>query len=420
MKYEQWINKINKLNLNITTKTSIVDFLSEYATDDTLDFIQINNIQLENAFYNINNYKPLTICLDIEFQSIFSETENLYNEYILIDDIVRFIRELGALFFIRDVNMKLYYIGYIFIGFKSLEEFKCDSNYIKLIGSKFSTVSNKTKNNMVKIESTFTVENIMTPLYNENIFDQHKKWVKLVDNVVGQLNDNYLIKKFIADEMRNNIIRTVISFKNMAKYKDVAIKLKYIERQLSKVQHQVYRKSLIKNDQDVFDRIHNLYWSDKEVRERVNVMSDNYSKFMNLFRGLESQAILVLKGKMDIVALKNSCRLVTGSDFLSLSNYYDIETFNGFSSLHFKSSQLENTFIGLSKLKEYNTVKPFFDKIFKSVGNKAHNPVVDSLFTIIVAVMINIVLNNGMGKIGGQYDKLYYEYKAQYLQLKKN
>ena len=59
----------------------------------------------------------------------------------------------------------------------------------------------------------------------------------------------------------------------------------------------------------------------------------------------------------------------------------------------FGNAKLETTYKGLIKSKLYHNVfKNFFTKIMKQIGEKAHNPVTDSLFTIIIALMINSIL----------------------------
>ena len=109
---------------------------------------------------------------------------------------------------------------------------------------------------------------------------------------------------------------------------------------------------------------------------------------------------------------------------------YDIETFNGFSKMYFNNAQLDTTYYGLTKTDIYNRfAKSFFDDIVKEIGEKAHNPVTDSLFTIIVAVAMNLIINEYFtkGQKGGynintnnanKYANAYYKYMLQYMDMK--
>lgn len=134
---------------------------------------------------------------------------------------------------------------------------------------------------------------------------------------------------------------------------------------------------------------------------------------MELMESIIKDSILVIKGKQDIIAIKNSFTLVLNRSGPTMDNNYDIETFNGFSKNMFDSSQLEETYKNIIKYDSYHqtNAKAIFDEIKKDIGDKAHNPVVDSLFTIVVAVVINIGLNEFFSKkrmIGGTNDRFKY------------
>jgi hypothetical protein len=117
---------------------------------------------------------------------------------------------------------------------------------------------------------------------------------------------------------------------------------------------------------------------------------------------------------MDLIALRNMSMLIQNED-IDFEHYYDIETFNGFSNFQYKSSQLENTYKGLIETNIYKTIaKPFFDNIIDDIGDKAHNPATDSFFTIVVAVTMNLIINDYPENKKGGYSK----YKSRYLSLK--
>ena len=65
MEIKEWTNNINKLELNSDLKINIISFFKEFSNNLSFSFIPITDEHTANAFYNVNNYKPLSICLDI-------------------------------------------------------------------------------------------------------------------------------------------------------------------------------------------------------------------------------------------------------------------------------------------------------------------------------------------------------------------
>lgn len=132
-----------------------------------------------------------------------------------------------------------------------------------------------------------------------------------------------------------------------------------------------------------------IYWDDPLVKERT-LNLQQAKEFLNLFLSLSNKSIFVLKGQSDIKVIKNQYfsffNIVKHNIF---KNIYDIELFNGFSNFFFGRATLEKTFIGLTELPIYKQCA-FFNKYISNL--KAHNPVSDSFYTIVVAVIINLVL----------------------------
>jgi len=383
MDFEEWKYKINSLNFSL--KSYIVDIFKDFHHPTSLSFIPITDSNLISSFNNINNYKPITLCLDIEFQSAITNS----NKYILTqtikkDNVAKFIRELGMLFFIKDQELNIYYIGHLFLNFESLTKLGFDLKSIKLIGSKYATTVEDVYNKMNHLEDNFKLK---------------------PDN---KLRNNYLFQTLLPKHKRQTILDKLSDPEQ----------LNYVNRQLTQIQHEIYGKYLKDKDYDIFTELNNLYWGDSLVKDRLVLMENKYDVFIELLTHIIDNSVLVIKGKLDIIAIKNSFMLIS-KQMIDINYYYDIETFNGFSNTHYKSSQLENTYKGLIETDVYKDIaKPLFDEIIVNIGNKAHNPVVDSLFTIVVAVVMNLGLNNYFVKKGG-YNREYKKYKTRYLQLKK-
>src|SRR5579885_1261526 len=130
MDIKKWKKKIMNLQIYDDIKNNLINFFELFHSENSLSFIKIKDPNLNTAFNNINNYKSLSICLDIEFQaSLIKKNTNKYTIFQNEkgDDTAKFIREIGILFFAKQVigsNENIwYYIGHIFVNFDSLENY---------------------------------------------------------------------------------------------------------------------------------------------------------------------------------------------------------------------------------------------------------------------------------------------------------
>jgi hypothetical protein len=280
----------------------------------------------------------------------------------------------------------------------------------------------------MRIEKEFHLENIL----------QDKS---LKGHITTYLNQNILFNDFIYEGPRQSILD--ITYK-MDHNKNVSnSELKYVTKQLSQIKFDIFGRYLQGDLLEKYLEIFNLYNNDQYVLKRKNVVKNmDYENFMNMFEDVLESSLLVIKGMRDIFALKNMYKLILNKD-INLYNYYDIETFNGFSHNFYKNSQLEETYNGLIQTKIYKGVaREFFNKITSNFENKkAHNPLVDSLFTIVVAITMNLAINtyftthqlvpiknsrnrkHGGGDhkiIVSDYYSKYIKYKTKYIELKTN
>jgi hypothetical protein len=400
MNYSNWKNKINELNIQDDVLENVLELFSKYSHNKSFSFIPITDEKLVSSFNNINNYKPLSICLDIEFQSsIVKGNKYIHTDHVHKEKAAKFIRELGMLFFLKDKSYNLYYIGSIFLNFKELSEFRgFHPKNIRLVSARYATVTDNTYDKMNSLEEMFHVENIVELLDptrdNKGQFKNDKNYQSLIRKISTQVYQNYLFERILPDKAQENIKEAFGHLFKATNLDGALSEIRYIKRQLNKIQFDVYAKFLDKTTLQNFRKINKYYWEDPLVKGRVRLMHNKYKDFMELFEDLSLDAVLVVKGKMDIIALKNMATLIIPYADFFLDNSYDIETFNGFSKTHYKGSQLEQTYKGLIKTKIYQGApKKLFDEIMKPIGEQAHNPVVDSLFSIIVAIVINLGLN---------------------------
>jgi len=378
-----WKSHINDLSITDTTKDLIISFFTIYKSDNSLNFIRIKEKHIILALNNINNYKPILLCMDAEFQASISG--------------IKYIKELGALFFIRDRNNMYYYIGYIFINFKSVTEYKIDIINLRPVYTTYSTVTKNTLTKMQENEKDFLLENIIDDKLTEKLFEDPNKFLKQVDKIINELNDNYIFTHIVSEKTKKNIMTSFEYVKKATTYEAVIKEINYIKKLLIKTKFDIYGTHLKSTNLYInFLKSHELYWNDKLVEKRIIKSNKD---FFELFSKISENSLFVVKGVQDFIACNNMVNLFKYDEKLNFDNYYDIETFNGLSNHLYLSSQLENTYKNIIKTKIYKQfVKPIFDIISSDIGNKAHNPVVDSLFTIIVAITINVGLNDYFSK----------------------
>lgn len=307
---------------------------------DKVQLIKIEDHKTVNAFRNINFNKPITVCFDIEFQHMLADYQSGYylsRERSLGETSAPFIRELGMLIFIHPYDEQLkdrevWFLGTIFVNFPPL-----------------------------------TVDVLETRLLvpdNLTVTDETLKKINLIF-------DKYF---FIDDGSNYDLYEQFCSSSSDPK------KIKYF----------IFGNMLDNERKKAFIDIYNLYYADELVIERINKIRDQEQNFLRLFSNIGKKCMFVVKGKVDIDAVQNSCKLYN-VDKVPFYNVYDIELFNNFSHMISSSAKLEDTYKALVKTTAF---KELNKKVFHYENQKAHNPVFDSLMTIVVAIIINIGLNN--------------------------
>ena len=375
MDFKKWEKKVSNLDIYDHVKTNIIHLFKICRSRDSLDFIKIKDPEISKIFYSLNNYKNILVCFDTEFQSAISNNKKYITAKNMKGDcIARFVRELGGLFFVKDCH-DWYYIGYIFINLSPLEAFGFKKKDLRHIESKYASVTNETLHIMEQNEESFHLERYIKM---DNICDLKKKLV-----------NDYIFKKIVDPHTKKKILKKI---ETLTRSTQPESDLRYIEKMLYKIQFEIYGKYL---NQELIDKLsisNDTYWNDSQVKERL--IKNQEDTFFDLFKEISNETIFLVKGKMDFIAMKNSQLLISGKNNINFDHYYDIETFNGFSSLVCKSSQLENTYNCLINKKYPSNIKKLLDQIKGSIGGiKAHNPLVDSYFTIVVAIIINSGLN---------------------------
>jgi len=367
------MEKIIIMNLlkSINIKPYIFDILTKLLSlvnKKNIKLIKLNDSQLNNSL-NMICFRDIILAYDIEFQNyIYNKPNYIINNTILFNNIM-LPRELGILIFIKDYQTKeWYYITDILINFPIYKQIK----KISLITSKYSTITDKNIKMMEKNELIF-MDDFFIELYLTKLNRLDK-----LDYFLN--NKQQMLFEIVYDLLPNN-------------YK------KYFIKQL------------------------NIYTNDSLVKKRI--LSKNKSiQFMKLFSSLLKYSVCVVKGSNDINSLINLCQIynIDSTNFKQIIKY-DIEIFNGLSKKLYGDAKLYTTFSNLKNSQYYINNLHELQFIFDSISNKEHNPVFDSIMTLIISLIINIILFNYLDnttQFGGKYKLKFidYVYFNKYKQLK--
>lgn len=289
----------------------------------------------------LNSITHLTsiFVFDIEFQTYMNEKHLL---------------EMGGILLIKKDNEWYYYGNF---------HFNCPpvSNIHKLnvIQSDYINVSKETEKEIIDIETNYlfykTLEKYRS---NEQIFYKYYKKIKS-SPIIKKRNLNL-------DMIKNNPDKII------KKLKDVSFTLK---------------KKDIGND--TFNKLWKLYLKDKYVKQRMFIPNKSWLK--SFYETLTS-SLLMVKGNMDLVAIDNLLKKYKLPILPKTIIVYDIAFFNDIFRKLCQSAKLENTY---NCIIEKNLLDPELNsdlkQIFKSlvlIDKKliAHNPLVDSFYTLIVGI----------------------------------
>jgi hypothetical protein len=344
MQIQKWLNKCAKLNIS----DHIIKFIQLFSNEYILS--AINNPIYNNALDAISNHLSIIISFDIEFQSyiISGKNDTSYKKYTNIrnDKYSDFIREFGMIIFAKSPTTNIwYFLGKIFVNFNKIG---IDILYSKIILSSVSDVSPATLLKMQKNEKPFRLD----VSHNKKIID-----LLMDGKPIKTHNINKKLKQ--------------LSFEIYGIYLD---------------KNKKYQNKIIKQSM--------LYYNDPIVKNRT-LTPELENKFMILFGNLADITYFVVKGKRDLHAVCNHYKYIfhTNECVIDFNTVFDIEFFNRISYNFLGSAQLEATFDGLI---QNNISYADFLHILTSDKYvlKAHNPITDSIWTLVIAMIIITVLND--------------------------
>ncbi len=340
-------------------KKDILKYVPKHLADHLITFLspmkQLNiaPIELPSKLHDTLNfiagYAPIIFIFDVEFQHIRKN----------IGKSSRHILEMGGILLVRHDN-RWHYFASFHINLPPTTSLQ----NLGVIQSTYSSVTPKTESQMVQLEDNYLFYQVLGK-YKD---DPHKfaELYKLF------INTKLAKKKKIPyiEPLPDNFNKIVRLFKDMS-------------------------FTLGKKDvgDEYFNKIWKLYLSDPYVRFRVVKPT---TKWLNAFKELLVNSVPVVKGNMDLIAVDNlmhKYRLESVSDQLHV---FDIAIFNNTFRKTCNSAELEKSYWCLIEKQLVDPdIEPHLKTIFNSLSLQqkklvAHNPLVDSFYTLVVALsMVN-------------------------------
>lgn len=382
-----WQNKYNNIILSEHLENNLREPLLKFMKKFVIPDIKlVEDPVLTEGLNLVGGYQHLLITFDIEFQNAIINSNLYYSDKTIFgDNTSSFIREFGGIIFLKSEG-KWYYLGKMLFNFNDISRHKINKKNIRLIHSKYSTVTENTKSKMIENEKVF------------NILEFSNK----------DIIKNWLFNRFYDGNERKFIVGL------LSKNKLTEQENTQLNRKLQNIGFNLFGTYLNKWYSGKIDEQHKIYYSDNLVKQRMVTIKDEH-KFFDLFSILSKYTYFVVKGKRDIEAIKNSQMLIKNNKIIHFDSIYDIEIFNKMSQNIYGNAQLETTFNGLIKSTIYKDhMAAFFDDLLSGI---AHNPMTDSVWTIIVAICIALGANIYFSD-GKNYTKEYEKYKKKYMEIK--
>jgi len=389
-------NILNDIDIDDILKYNLINFIS--INGFKIDIININNNILNDYLNLIADYKNIILSYDIEFynQLINHDDKTYYYyhkqkiQYLINYSIIKTIREIGGILFIRSkYNNNWYFIGSFNI---KLNLYFNDLNNLQPIYTNYADVSLETKNKMILIEKQiFLYNKYKTELDNndidlefiinnkDKILEYKNIIIKLINNIINDDDFKYFLKKpkyiniltninnYYSDNINNIILNLEKLFKDLNN-----IKFYFFGNLTSN-----YTKELVLN-------LNKLYLDDNKTNNNF-IEPLNLDSFIYIFNKSKN----IGKEYTDIEAIFNTCYIYK-LNLPDTYKYFDISFFNQISRLYCGSAKLENSYLCILDLLNFNDIKLNDNKTINNLIDmkKAHNPEVDAIMTLIISIYI--------------------------------
>ena len=228
---------------------------------------------------------------------------------------------------------------------------------IRLINSKYSTVTKETEDKMIKLEEKFTID-VKDPESIKN----NEKLIKFIPN------------KNIRNKIKNNNIKSD--------------EINSIQQNVDKLTFNLFRNRLSGSYRNYFNQILQLYINDELVKKRLIKPVEYLNKLKNYLLDMT----LVHKENMDIMALNNDFKMYNININKNIM-HKDIRTYNDEFNRKYNTSKLYESYVNLKRDYFNEELQRFDNNLEDKLKEKmpiikAHNPLSDAYFTVIVFIIM--------------------------------
>ena len=304
-------------------------------------FFDILNDKLQKLYDNITT-KNYIISFDIEF---------LRYNYDKIN--INYIFEIGGII-IHKYKNKWYLISFFHYNIKP--HLINDDMFIQ--NSEYCTISNETYNKVKKLENKLLPHLIY-------------KRIDLNEIIINDLMNNNLINLLLS---KNKLIN-IINNNNYDKF------IKELKKILFKINGNFLKKNHLNYEYYLYNEINNLIFNDKDINYRY---IKNIKKNLLLLKKIINNGYSIVKGIEDFNVIKNHLNLFNIDFNINDNYYYDIAKYNNELYNICNSAELKKSFICLINKKIIDENDDIYIKLKNNIYMKAHNPLVDSLMTLII------------------------------------
>jgi len=283
--------------------------------------------------------------LDIEFQTNLDRKQNVY------------ILELGIIIFEQnnDTPILIDHVNFPFLH---------DTN-LRLINSKYCTVTEQTEHKIKELEKEFQI----------NVKDIES--IKSKSELISFIPDKNTRKK-LRDSITNNSLQ----------YTD--IEFSHMQKVLDKLSFNLFKNRLSPHYKKIYNQIVNLYLNDPLVKKRTI----NPYNYLNTLKKYFLDITIIHKEDMDFIAINNDLKKYNVPIHKSVF-HKDIAAYNNILLKQYNTAKLYESYLYLYRdYSEKHSDLKQFDKELKNAlqhkmsSIKAHNPLSDAYFTIIVFIIM--------------------------------
>jgi hypothetical protein len=286
------------------------------------------------------------VFLDIEFQIIQSKNQEPY------------ILELGIIIFEHNSDIPIL-IDHVNFPLLSNEN-------IRLIGSRYCTVTEQTEKEMKKKEEELSI----------NIND------------INSIKNNHELIEFIPDRNTKRLLREVIRSNNIT----LITNPEKIQKIINQMYFNMFKNRIKGKYKTIFDQIFRLYKEDELVKKRTI----NPFNYLNTLKPYFNNMTLIHKEGMDILALNKDLEKYNVKIEKKIF-HKDIAVYNEIFRKKYNTAKLYESYIHLKHdyINNHNNLKQFELLLEEKIKEKMpvikpHNPLSDTYFTIFVFLIMEI------------------------------